>query len=50
MVYSSVRRKHFSTAKSNIVPLENVSIFISKQRRRGLGKETLGTFKERETH
>lgn len=50
MVYSSVRREHFSTAKSNIIPIENVSIFISQQRRGGRGTGTLGTFEEGKAH
>jgi len=49
MVYGFVKRKHFSTAKSNIIPIENFSIFIfiSKQVKGERGKKTLYTFKER---
>lgn len=41
MVYSFVRRKHFSTAKSNITPIENfgIFIFISKQMKGEIGKK-----------
>jgi hypothetical protein len=41
MVYSFVRRKHFSTAKSNIILIENLSIFISisKQRKGKIEKK-----------
>lgn len=41
MVYSFVRRKHFSTAKSNIIPIENfsISVFISKQVKGKIGKK-----------
>lgn len=37
MVYSSVRRKHFSTAKSNIIPIENLSIFKAEKERNRKG-------------
>lgn len=41
MVYGFVKRKHFSTAKSNIIPIENFSIFIliSKQVKGERGKK-----------
>lgn len=47
MVYSFVRKKHFSTTKPNIIPIENFSIFISKQEKGEIGKKILYTFKER---
>lgn len=38
MVDSPVRRKHLSTTEPNVTPIENFSIFVSKQRRGEIGK------------
>lgn len=42
MVYSFVRRKHFSTAKSNIIPIENFRHFnLKAEKRRSRKEDTL---------